>query len=71
MSSFKAREVVKILLKFGFVKKRQTGSHLILHHQKRNITIPVPMHVKELKKGLIQAIIKQAGSTEEEFLKLK
>ena len=29
------------------------------------------MHVKDIKKGLLQAIIKQADSTEEEFIKLK
>jgi predicted RNA binding protein YcfA (HicA-like mRNA interferase family) len=33
--------------------------------------IPVPIHVKELKKGLTRGIIKQAESTEDEFLKLK
>jgi mRNA interferase HicA len=71
MASFKAREIVKILEKLGFVKKRQTGSHLILHNPKRNLTIPVPMHAKELKKGLLKAVIKQAASTEEEFLRLK
>ena len=71
MSSFKAREIVRILEKLGFVKKRQTGSHLILHNPKRNITIPVPIHTKELKRGLVKAIIKQVDSTEKEFLKLK
>ncbi len=71
MTSFKSREIVKILLKLGFVKKRQSGSHLVMFNQKLQKTIPVPMHNKDLKKGLLQNIIKKAKSSEKEFLKLK
>lgn len=71
MTSFKPREVVKILSKFGYIQKRQTGSHLILFNSNSKITIPVPMHTKDIKKGLLQGIIKKVGSTEKEFLKLK
>jgi predicted RNase H-like HicB family nuclease len=36
-----------------------------------SVLIPVPMHSKDIKKGLMKSIIKQAESTENEFLKLK
>lgn len=71
MASFKAKEVVSILQKLGFLQKRQTGSHLIMYNAKLNRIIPVPMHTKDLKKGTLKSIIKQAESTEEEFIKLK
>ena len=71
MASFKAREIVKILGKLGFIQKRQMGSHLIMYNQRLNKTIPVPKHTKELKKGLVKSIMKAAESTEKEFLKLK
>ena len=71
MASFKAREIVKILKKLGYIQKRQTGSHLIMYNPELNRIIPVPMHTKELKKGLVRGIIKQADSTEEEFVRLK
>ncbi|OGM59699.1 hypothetical protein A3A75_00965 [Candidatus Woesebacteria bacterium RIFCSPLOWO2_01_FULL_39_10] len=71
MTSFKPKEVVKILRKLGFTEKRQKGSHLIMYNPNSNITIPVPMHSKDLKKGLLKGIIKDAESTEKEFLKLK
>ena len=71
MPSFKARELVRILEKLGYIQKRQTGSHLIMYHAKQKKIIPVPMHANELKKGLVRGIIKQAESSEEEFLKLK
>jgi predicted RNA binding protein YcfA (HicA-like mRNA interferase family) len=33
--------------------------------------IPVPIHKKDVTYGLLKSIIKQADSTEEEFIKLK
>lgn len=71
MASFKPKEVIRILEKLGFIQKRQTGSHLIMYHPLKKLIIPVPMHAKDLKKGLLRGIIKQANSSEEEFLKLK
>lgn len=71
MVSFKSREVVKILKQLGYIEKRQTGSHLIMYNPKLKRIIPIPIHAKELKKGLVKGIIKQAESTEKEFLKLK
>lgn len=67
MASFKAREVVRILEKLGYIQKRQTGSHLIMYNPKLKKIIPIPMHTKELKKGLVRGIIKQAESTEKSF----
>lgn len=71
MTAFKAREVIKILRKLGFEQKRQTGSHVIMFNPKTKKTIPVPSHVKDIKHGLLKSIVKQADSTEKEFIKLK
>lgn len=71
MASFKPKEIVKILKKLGFTPKRQTGSHLIMYRPSDNKIIPVPMHSKDVKRGLLKGIIKQANSNEEEFIKLK
>ncbi len=71
MASFKPKEVVRILEKLKFIQKRQTGSHLMMFHPVSKIIIPVPIHRKDIKKGLLRSIIKQAQSTEEEFIKLK
>ena len=71
MASFKPKQIISILQKLGFVKKRQTGSHLVMFHPISKITIPVPMHAKDIKRGLMFGIIKQANSTEKEFIKLK
>lgn len=71
MASFKPKEIVRILKKLGFMQKRQSGSHLIMYHPEKRRIIPVPMHTKDLKRGLVASVIKQAESTEEEFLQLR
>ncbi|OGK33347.1 hypothetical protein A3F57_00985 [Candidatus Roizmanbacteria bacterium RIFCSPHIGHO2_12_FULL_36_11] len=71
MTAFKPNEVVKILKKLGYLPKRQTGSHLIMYNPKKNKIIPIPIHTKDLKKGLLKGIIKEAESSEREFISLK
>lgn len=71
MASFKPREVISILQKLGFIKKRQTGSHVVLYNSDTKIIISVPLHTKDVKRRLVLSIIKQAGSSEAKFLKLK
>jgi predicted RNA binding protein YcfA (HicA-like mRNA interferase family) len=61
------REVVKALTKAGFQVARQKGSHLIL--VKNEYIVPVPKH-KEVKRGLLMAIISEAGLTKKEILTL-
>ena len=64
------REVMKALRKIGYELDHQKGSHMIL----RNINPPyrrltVPDH-KEIAKGTLRAIIRQAGLTVEKFIEL-
>jgi predicted RNA binding protein YcfA (HicA-like mRNA interferase family) len=61
-----SRELIGFLLRQGYRKVRQTGSHLILEHQTR-LTLTVPVHHGDLPKGLFHKILKQAGFDIEEF----
>lgn len=64
-------KLVKVLRKKGFVLNRIKGSHHILIHPEKQITLSVPIHKgKSLGKGITLAIIKDAGLTVDEFLKL-
>ncbi|HOI77865.1 MAG TPA: type II toxin-antitoxin system HicA family toxin [Methanofastidiosum sp.] len=60
-------KIIKILEKFGFKQLRQKGSHLILENTKGKIVI-VPIHDKEIGKGLLRRILKEAEIEKEEFL---
>lgn len=64
------KELVKALTKLGYEIDHQTGSHIILRQKiepYRRLTVP---NHKEIAKGTLLAIIKQAGLTKEEFFKL-
>jgi len=56
-----------MLGKMGYNKDHQTGSHIILRQENsphRRLTVP---DHKELAKGTLRAIVRQAGLTVEEF----
>ena len=54
-------EMIKHLKKNGFIAVSQNGSHVKLYNSETGKTVIVPYHSKDLKKGLEQAILKQAG----------
>jgi predicted RNA binding protein YcfA (HicA-like mRNA interferase family) len=61
------RECVKALEKLGFHFKRQEGSHIILRKDDPFAQIVVPDH-KELDRGTLRAIIRQANVSVDEFI---
>ena len=64
------QELCKILAKVGYRIDHQTGCHIILRNENpphRRLT--VPMH-REIAKGTLRAIIRQAGLNRSEFLDL-
>ncbi len=63
------RECVKALGKVGFYFKRQEGSHIILRRDDPFAQTVVPDH-KELDRGTLRAIIRQAGLSVGEFVNL-
>ena len=56
-----SQEMIKLLLKNGFAIISQNGSHVKLKNTDTHKTVIVPYHSKDIKKGLEQAILKQAG----------
>lgn len=64
-----AKELIKILNKFGFQVIRQRGSHIYLKHQDGRCTV-VPLHAgKEIGRGLLKRILNETEISREEFLK--
>lgn len=58
LPSIKPKELVKKLTKHGFQITRQTGSHIRLIHPDGRATT-VAMHVRDLPKGTLRAILTQ------------
>lgn len=57
----KPKELVRILKQNGFIEKSQQGSHLKMYNPVMKVTIPIPIHAREMKKGIQYAILKKAG----------
>ena len=64
------REAVRAFVKIGYREDRQTSSHIILRRQDpphRRLTVP---DHKELARGTLRSLIREAGLTVEEFVVL-
>ena len=55
------REMLKLLQQNGFIQVGQNCSHIKMRNLQTGKQTDVPFHSQTLKKGLEQAILKQAG----------
>ncbi len=69
LPSISGRECAKALTKMGFYLKRQEGSQMVLRRDDPFAQVIVPDH-KELDRGTLRAIIRQAGLNVDEFTRL-
>lgn len=65
----KPKELIRALEKLGFIIRRQTGSHVVLRHPETKCITCVPFHAKDIKRGLLFGIMKQAGISQEDLFK--
>ena len=57
----KYNDLFKLLRENGWYEQRQKGSHVIMKHNIISGQLTVPNHTgKEVKKGLLNSILKQA-----------
>jgi predicted RNA binding protein YcfA (HicA-like mRNA interferase family) len=68
MKTISGKQLCKILEAKGWQLTRVTGSHHIYTKTGSNLRITVPVHGnQDLKIGLLRAIMKMAGITEDEL----
>ncbi|MEK7477386.1 MAG: type II toxin-antitoxin system HicA family toxin [Candidatus Coatesbacteria bacterium] len=66
LGSVKPRQFIRRMQRAGFTIDHQTGSHVILLDS-RGTRLTVPVHAREMKRGLLMDLLKQAGMSREEF----
>jgi predicted RNA binding protein YcfA (HicA-like mRNA interferase family) len=59
--SLTAKEVIKILEGYGFVLDHSSGSHRVYYHAEMKKRVVVPFHNRDIPKGTLFAILKQAA----------
>ncbi len=62
--------IIKVLEKKGFVLDRSKGSHRLYYNFDTKRRVTVPFHKKDLPKGTLLEILKQAGISKEELKNL-
>jgi len=69
LNNISGKEAAKAFKKAGWGKIGQVGSHLVMVKRGKRANLSIPQH-KELSVGTLRALIRNAGMTIDEFLKL-
>lgn len=64
------KKLTKVLQKLNFVEIRQKGSHKFFYRQKDNKATVVPIHTKDIGRGLLRKILNEIDISPDELLKL-
>jgi predicted RNA binding protein YcfA (HicA-like mRNA interferase family) len=67
LPSLTPQEIIKVVEKRGFVLDRIKGSHHIYYHPETKRRVVVLFHKRDLPKGTLLEILKQAGISKEEL----
>ncbi len=64
------QDIIKVLEKKGFVFDRSKGSHRIYYNPDTKRRVVVPFHRKDLPKGTVLEILRQAGMSRDDLLEM-
>lgn len=64
------RQFIKLLLKLGFVQRDAQGSHVFFRHPDGRTTV-VPVHSKEISRGLLRKILNDIQLSVKEYDQLR
>ncbi len=64
-----SKKLIKVLQSLGFARDHSTGSHFIFYNSLTQKRAVVPSHNKDLLKGTVISILKEAGISKEDFKK--
>ncbi|MBI4994194.1 type II toxin-antitoxin system HicA family toxin [Candidatus Peregrinibacteria bacterium] len=70
MGTDKTKKIIKILLTLSFVKRDAEGSHVFFKHPDGRTTV-VPVHNKDISKGLLRKILNDIQLSLEEYERLR
>jgi len=61
------KKLIKILKRHGFYLDHSTGSHKVYYHPETKRRLTVHFHRKDLPKGTLMSMLKQAGIEKEDL----
>ena len=69
LPSLTPKKLIKKLESLGFVKDHQRGSHLVMYNHQTKRRAVVALHLKDIPKGTLSSLLKEAGVSREEIVK--
>lgn len=68
LPAIKPKDIIRKLNSLGFIEDHVTGSHVILYHPHTGKRAVVPYHLKDLPKGTLSSLLREAGITKQDFI---
>jgi len=68
LPAVRPREIIKFLEQNGFVLDHSSGSHFIFYHPVSRRRAVVPRHNREIPKGTLLSLLREAGFTRDELI---
>jgi predicted RNA binding protein YcfA (HicA-like mRNA interferase family) len=68
LPAVKPRDIAKFLEKHGFVLDHVSGSHFIYYHPTKKHRAVVPRHNRDLPKGTLLSLLREAGFTRDDLI---
>jgi predicted RNA binding protein YcfA (HicA-like mRNA interferase family) len=68
LPSVRPRDISRFLEQKGFVLDHASGSHFIYYHPQTRRRAVVAQHNRDLPKGTLMSILREAGFTREELI---
>jgi len=71
ISPLRPKELIAVFLKVGYEISGQSGSHVIMRHPSRALTLAIPVHGgMNVHPEIIQKLLKKAGLSGEDYFDL-
>jgi predicted RNA binding protein YcfA (HicA-like mRNA interferase family) len=67
LPAIKPKDLIRRLEKMGFIIDHQTGSHVVMYTESNHKRAVVPIHLKELPKGTLLAILRESGLSKDDI----
>jgi predicted RNA binding protein YcfA (HicA-like mRNA interferase family) len=68
LPAIKARQIIRFLEQNGFILDHVSGSHYIYYRSASRRRAVVPQHNRDMPKGTLMSLLREAGFTREELL---
>jgi predicted RNA binding protein YcfA (HicA-like mRNA interferase family) len=68
LPAVRPREIIRFLERKGFVLDHVSGSHFVYYHPVSKRRAVVPQHNRDIPKGTLLSLLREAGFTREELI---